>query len=315
MSITSVSFTFISAYLPVASSSAEPAKATTQASAAPTAAPVSPPSRASDADGDRDGDRRTAGPASRLAQAIMTALHAIGLDAPATPPKAPGAGSTAPPSTPGGAAPPAAAGEAPAAAAGKAPSVASAVYQFAHELYAALRPAGRGDGSGEGREHGRGEGHRQASHGEHGWKSQGYGDIAQRLDALAQRLTQATSAASPAGGSTPVSTSIVVAVKDGAPPAQPTEVAAKMPATAAPATGAANATPTNPAPNDAMHPLVEAFTKLFNAVQPQGTAPTETDMTAKLGAFLKAMAESLSSAATSGGTGALAVGGLIDVKA
>jgi hypothetical protein len=305
MSIPSVSFTSSRAYLPVSSPPADPAKATAQTSAAPTAAPAPPPDRALEADGDRDGDRRSAGPTNRLAQAMMAALHAIGLDAPAAPPEAASAGSTAPRTTPGGAAPPAQAGEAPAAAAGPAvlsapaaspaaaataETVASAVYQFAHELYAALRPAGRAESSRHGQEHEGGEVRRQESHGEHGWKSKGYGDIAQRLDALAQRLMQPAPAASAAGGSPPVSTS-------------------------PPAVVAASATPTNPVPNAAANPLVEAFTKLFNALQPQGTAPTQTDMTTKLGVFLKALAGSLSPAAASGGTQALPVGGLIDVKA
>jgi hypothetical protein len=331
MSIASLSFTFLSANLPVSSPSADPAKAVAQAPAAPTSSPAA--NRASDSDGDRDGDRRSAGPTSRLSQAIMAALHAIGLDAPAAPATASGAGSTAAPTPPGTApapattttpaTPPTTGGATPPATTTPAQNIASAVYQFAHELYAALRPAGRSEGAGQGHEHGGGEGRRHESHGDHGWKSQGYGDIAQRLDALAQRLTQAPSApangtanaAGANGGSTSVT--VTVTLNDGAPTAATSDVATKtpaIPATPSAATGAVP-TPASPASNDATKPLMDAFTKLFNALQPQGTAPTESDTTAKLSAFLKALAQSLSPAAANGGTQPMAAGSLVHITA
>lgn len=349
MSITSLSFSFSSTAMPVSARPADPAKATAQAAAA--SAPSSA-NRESDSEDDHDDDRRTPGPTSRLAQAIMAALHAIGLGAPAAPAAAASAGPANAATTPGAttaaagaaaagtpAAPAPSATPTPGASTTPAASIpaegfASAVYQFAHELYAALRPAGRSDGYSQGQVFGGGEGHRQESHGEYGWKSQGYGDIAQRLEALAQRLTQSPTSASNASGSTSGTITVTVTLNDGAPAAQPTDAAVKTPASpasvpASPATtttlataatpavsaGVGAATQTNLAPNDATHPLVEAFTTLFSALQPQGPTAAESDMAAKLRAFLKALAQSLSPAAANGGIQPLAVGGLVNVTA
>ncbi len=66
-------------------------------------------------------------------------------------------------------------------------------YAFAHELYSALRGAGSDDDSGHARG---GRPEKPGHHGHHGMSNSAYGDLAQRLEALAQSLD--TAPASPA---------------------------------------------------------------------------------------------------------------------
>ena len=66
------------------------------------------------------------------------------------------------------------------AAAKPAVSVEAAVHQFAHELFRALRQVGRGDSSDQESNRIDGDGGRRHHHGHNGWRSEGYGDMAQR---------------------------------------------------------------------------------------------------------------------------------------
>jgi|PlaIllAssembly_1097288.scaffolds.fasta_scaffold02817_3 hypothetical protein len=66
-----------------------------------------------------------------------------------------------------------------------------ALQEFTHELFQALRPSAGEDGPGR---HGRG----------FAWGRTSLGDIAQRLDALAQQIGSATSTADAAPGATPI---------------------------------------------------------------------------------------------------------------
>ena len=313
MSISSLSFTFVSnLYQPAG---AAPVAATDRR-AAPAASPVG------------QGDEpRGRGPPNRLVQAIMTALREMGLGAAAPAPAAPAvptaAGSTAATST--GAtspttnttttttaptqatssitAPVPVTGTATPAASAEA--VASAVHQFAHELFVALRPAGAGHGSNDAPGRRDGEVGHKGHHGHHGWKASGYGDIAQRLDALAQSLAPAT-------GTTPVgdraalpasSVSITITLQEDASAAPAVDGA--LPTTAS-TTGAATAPVRNP--------LLDAFSTLFNAIKPPGTPATDVDMTASLRTFLEALATALRPESASSSP-APAVGSLLNLSA
>jgi len=198
----------------------------------------------------------------------------------------------------------------------------AALHEFAHELFNALRPSGPEDG-GPGR-HGRG----------FAWGRTSVGDIAQRLEALAQSLSAHPAGATP-GPATPPSTDPAVT-----PPVDPAPVsgAGASDTTTATDTAAAAATPadpnaaadstTDPAPATQAvadtapvvvpsatgvtvdSPLLAAFRRLASAQQ--GSAADGTDVSAadQLAALLHRMAEAL----THSGADVPAVGGLVDVS-
>ena len=310
MSISSLSFTFVSnLYQPAG---AAPVAATDRR-APPAASPVG------------QGDEpRGRGPQKRLVQAMMTALQEMGLGAAAPAPTAPtaptAAGSTA--ATSAGAASPTTNTTAPTQAsspitapvpvtgtatpATSADAVASAVHQFAHELFVALRPAGAGHGYNDAPGRRDGEvGHKghHGHHGHHGWKASGYGDIAQRLDALAQSLAPAT-------GTTPVGDRAAL-------PASPVSIPLQEDASAAPAVDGAlptTASTTGAATAPVRNPLLDAFSTLLNAIKPPGTGATDVDMTSSLRTFLEAMATALRPE-SAGSSPAPAVGSLLNLTA
>ena len=313
MSITSLSFTFVNTY---AAQSARPA-AVTERKTAP--APAD--------DKTRD-EPRPAGRQSRLVQAMMSALLELGFGGPAAP-AAPAGASTGSSATAASAVKGSAASSASGAstqtgattgttetpASNPSANVESAVYQFAHELFQALRQSGRGNSSSdEGSGRVEGEGHHRHRH--HDRQGHGYGDISQRLEALAQTFgaqVPATAAGdAPASPAAPASLTVTLTVDDGSADT-PAPASASASATPAPA-----ATPIAAVVTSAKNPLLEAFSKLFNALKPQSTssttAPSDTDMAQKLRQFLHTLAQAVAPDAMSSVHSAQ-FGGLVNVTA
>ena len=337
MSITSLSLTFVNTYAPQSARPAAPAER--QAPAAPVEAQSCE-------------EHRPAGRQNRLVEAMMSALRELGFGSQSAASSA-GATPASSAAASGVQASPAEAvttDEAAAAstvsnasavqadaaateaqpAAEPAATVESAVHQFAHELFRALRQVGRGEGSDEGSGRVEGDGGHRHSHGHHGWRNQGYGDMSQRLDALSQTFAAQLPAPAASGEQAPAavssSISITLTIQDGqadspvealttAAPAAKAVTAAAEPAKAANLAVATDvAAATTSAPTPAKNPLLDAFSKLFNALKPQSAATSGTDMSDKLRMFLHTLAqaikpESMSSIQTP------QVGGLINVTA
>lgn len=341
MSVTSLSFTFVNMY------STPAAKPAAERPALPAQKEETRPVE----------ERRPGGGPNRLVQAMMTALRELGLGSPSGSPTGapPAAPANAPASTPALAsnatpsATSAVASEESAAAAssvvetvtGSATSAAeasdaarttrsaetleSAVHQFAHELFRALRQIGRGETSDDrsdrsdrsdrfdrsDRVDGH-RGHRHHHHGHHGWRRHGYGDMSERLQALAQTFAApaAVQSAGPAttGATVSTSISITLTVQGAQLPGSPMQglgTSAAIPTAAlttpSPATSTDEvaqdvevtaATPAAPA-EPAKNPLLEAFSKMFALLKPQGESGAETDIASKLRTFLQTLAETM----------------------
>lgn len=207
MSIASLSFTLVNTYAPL---SARPVAASDTKSAPPPAAQE---------DNKVSGEQRPSGGENRMVLAIMSALREIGLVSQAAPAAAsavttapatakPAATATAMPataaasstastsqaaattpatdatSTPNTATSTDAASAATSSATDSTAAVESAVHQFAHELFSAMRHIGRGT---DGDQDDHGEGHRR-NHEHHHRHGHRYGDMSQRLEALAQTV-------------------------------------------------------------------------------------------------------------------------------
>jgi hypothetical protein len=246
---------------------------------------------------------RSDGPGRRnpLVAAMMSALQSLMPSRPDTPAAATNATT------------PAATTATTASTAAPAGTLRDAAYAFAHELYSALRGSGSG---GRGDDDG-GERPPRHHHHHHHHRSEGnsgYGDLAQRLTALAQKLD---------GGAQASATTRAAA----APVTQPAATASPVPtvtATPAASTPTVNITininlggtaAANPAPKPAASPLVDAFKHLFDALNPSATA-TGSSPTERLVAFLRQMAQSLNTG--SDATDAPSVprsGGLLSVSA
>lgn len=269
MNIHSQSLNFVNRYTP----SAPPA--------AVGRAPA-PLSKASENASETEVDRK-AGRPHRLVQALGAALREIGIvptagttsapagttlptDATATPP--------APPTTGGG--------------------WDVAVQQFAHALMGALGELGTSreapGRSGEHRQDGE-HGHRGNHHGNGKWGG-GYGDLAQRLESLSQSIVQTP----------PAAVAPSVPPTAGAPSTPPTAAAPlpQVPLSPAPvidgAVGTVPAAAATPAPPvAATSTLLDAFSKLFSAAQPQAAADAPAvDRTSQLKQFLQTLAQELS---------------------
>ena len=305
MTVTSLSFTLVSTYAP---QSARPVTMVER---------KTPPVQSDDA---ACGEKRPASRENRLVQAMMSALRELGFGGTAAPasttaaaPAATAATPAATPSTAATATTPAATSAtattaAPAEASSAADSsatVESAVHQFAHELFQALRQSGSGRAASDG-DSGRvegGEGRHHHHHRHHEAQGQGYGDMAQRLEALSQTFAAPTTAAAAAmtdtkavaAEPTGTSLSVTLSVNDGS--ADAPASASATPAATATTTTAAAAAP-------AKNPLLEAFTKLFNALKPPvaslAAASSETDMAEKLRQFLHTLAQAVAPDAASG---------------
>jgi hypothetical protein len=348
MSITSLSFTFVNTY---AAPAAKPAAAAER------------PAQSEQTHKHSCGESRPASRQNRLVEAMMTALSELGLGGQAAQPAAAAATGTS------GAAVAATAADASAAvataqtsaaaavaasAAESAPStdapeqtavatteaaaqpsvtLESAVRQFAHELFSALRQVGSGESSDQGSNRDRnridGEGGRRHHHGHHGWRREGYGDMSQRLNALSQ--TFAAPAAAAAADAAPVSTSISITltVQNGVVSRSPAEAVTTNAAVAATADSAqtaataatstpSEAVPAAPAATDtaaqevARNPLLDAFSQLFGALKPQAA---QTDMADKLRSFLQTLAQAMRPESMNHGTPMPQVGSLVNVTA
>jgi len=182
-----------------------------------------------------------------------------------------------------------------------------ALHEFLHELFSALRPTG-------------GEGGAKRHHG-HGfaWGRASAGDLAQRLEALAQSLGGAAPPAS-ADAAAPTTSPAPVAVKttqatpaadgmDASAAVAPADVPTRAPilAVADPAKGA------NPPSGGAIAdtPLLTAFTHLVAAPK-GGTVDAATSPADRLAALLHQMAQALQSRP---GSEVPVAGSLIDVSA
>ena len=354
MSITtSLSFTFVNTY---ASRPAKPAAAAER------------PAQAEQTHSHSCGESRPASRQNRLVEAMMSALRELGFGNEAQPAATAASPSPAVASTAADASAAMASAEASAAAAVSASAAASdlsatssatttapvaateaaaqpavslesAVRQFAHELFSALRQVGRGESSEQGSRHRiDGDGGRRHHHGHHGWRREGYGDMAQRLDALSQ--TFAAPAAVAAAGAAPVSTSISitltiqngVAQQNGATPqngvaqapaesvttnaAVDANAATAETAAAAQASEAVQAAPAAIAPTTAQevsrNPLLDAFSQLFGALKPQAA---QTDMADKLRSFLQTLAQAMRPDSMNHTTQMPQVGALVNVTA
>lgn len=300
MTVTSLSFTLVNTYAP---QSARPATVVER---------KTPPVQSDDA---ACGEKRPASRENRLVQAMMSALRELGFGGTAAPAAATSTTAATPvtgavtPATTTATASNAAATPAPSttatpaeasSAADSSATVESAVHQFAHELFQALRQSRSDNPSSEG-DSGRGEGHHRHHH--HEAQGHGYGNMAQRLEALSQTFGAPAAAAAAATTDTkaaaaePTSTSLSVTltVNDGA---------ADAPASASATPAATAATTTASAAAPAKNPLLEAFTKLFNALKPPAVstqaASAETDMAEKLRQFLHTLAQAVAPDAANG---------------
>ena len=189
-------------------------------------------------------------------------------------------------------------------------SLKDAAMAFAHELFDALRSAGSGRDGGDsasesGRVHGRGHHH----HG-HG---RGYGDLAQRLERLAAEVAAPTEPAHPDTATVSITASLTSAsissTSNGADGSSSTSV---------------NLTTLNlsltqqPAPAEAAKesPLLSAFRKLFDALQPASAGDAaRPDAASGLSSFPRQLAQSLRSGQDAAATALPTQGSLISVAA
>ena len=302
MTVTSLTFTIVNTYAP---QNAKPAPAVER---------KTPPVQADDPD---RANERPESRQNRFADAMMSALRALGFGgtaapaaaAPAATPVTPAASTTsATPVTTTQA--PAPTAPATAGAAGSSASVESAVQQFAHALFQALRQSGTGhgktdDADGSVKGHGHQPHHRHHHH--HG-EGSGYGNLSQRLEALSQTLgTPAVAAVAPANTAAPTNPSLALAqtVADA-----PAVVASATPTVA---TGAATII-AGPVAAPAKNLLLDAFTTLFNTLKPATTGAPATDMAEKLRLFLHTLAQAVAPD-TMGSVQRAQVGGLVNVTA
>ena len=280
--------------------------------------------------------QRSEGPGRRnpLVAAMMSALQSLMPTTPSATTPAPTATATPVAASTATAATPAAASTATPATTTPATTTSTsdpaalrdAAYAFAHELYNALR----GSGSGEGRSDDGGEHHRTHHHHHRSEASSGYGDLAQRLTALAQKLDG--SSAAPAPTATPASTTTTLAATPAATttsatPATPAAATTPAAASASSGTtinitinvnlgGTAAAPATTTAAKTASSPLIDAFKHMFEALNPAGAAATTgPSPMERLSAFLRQMAQSLANGESSTQPVTPTSGSLLNVSA
>ncbi len=130
----------------------------------------------------------------------------------------------------------------------------------------------------------------------------GYGNLSQRLEALSQTVAAPATAATPAAAPAPTPS------VDATPAAAPVAAGTTPPA----------ASIAVPVATAAKTPLLDAFTKLFNALKPAATDTTAatpaTDMSEKLRQFLQSLAQALAPD-TSGSVQRAQLGGLVNLTA
>jgi len=188
-----------------------------------------------------------------------------------------------------------------------------AAMAFAHELFNALRSAGSGRDGGDsasenGRVHGRGHHHH------HG---HGYGDMAQRLERLADQVAAPATASQPAQPdaadvsiTASLTTASISTTSNGAGGSSTTSVNLT--------TLSLNLTQQPAAANAAKQesPLLSAFRKLFDALQPASTGDAaKPDAASGLSSFLRQLAQSLRSGQDAAAQALPTQGSLLSVAA
>lgn len=236
-----------------------------------------------------DGERG-AGHHHPLVRALSVALRDIGIVSARNTPAVPATGTTvATDATATPAATPAAGGE-----------WDVVVQQFAHALVGALGASREARGrSGEHRQDGEHR-HRWNHHG-NGPQGVGYGDLAQRLESLSRSMVQ-TPPASGASPAPPASSAPATPPVVDAPSTPPTTGGLLPQAPPSPAVaidGAVSPLPAAPATQAprvaATSTLLDAFSKLFSALQPLAATPAPAvDRTSQLQQFLQKLAQELS---------------------
>jgi hypothetical protein len=194
-------------------------------------------------------------------------------------------------------------------------SLKDAAMAFAHELFDALRSTGSGrDGSDSASErvHGHGHGHGRHHHG-HG---RGYGDLAQRLERLAAEVAAPAKPAQPAqtdGAALSITASLTTA-----------SISTTSDAADGSSSTSVNLTTVNlsltqqsaqaQAPKES--PLLSAFRKLFDALQPATSGDAaKPDAASGLSTFLRQLAQSLRNGQEAAETALPTQGSLISVAA
>ena len=290
MNIRSLSINFVNLYTPSAPS----------ATAARSPAAVSKEADNTKSDGDGHGAVRT----NRLTQALTAALREIGIGGAGSPynkaatPETTdtndtndttdtsdtAAASAATPSTNG--------------------DVNAAVEQFANALMDALG-AGRGARGPGGEQRQDGE---RSDHG-HGSRNTRYGDFAQRLESLSQTIVQTLPAAQ-----LPSAAASAVVPATEAPISLAPTIESEL-GVAAPASAQASPAPAPAPTRSATSTLLDAFSRLFDALKPRATADAPaTDMATRLQQFLHTMAQTLSHTGWDSAA-AHQTGAFVDVKA
>lgn len=194
-------------------------------------------------------------------------------------------------------------------------SLKDAAMAFAHELFDALRSAGAGrEGGDSASENGRVHGHGHGHHHHHG-HGRGYGDLAQRLERLAAEVSAPAKPADPAQ-----------------PDAATVSITASLStASISSSTGADGSSSTSvnlstlnlsltqqatPAATAKESPLLSAFRKLFDALQPASAGDAaKPDAASGLASFLRQLAQSLRGGQDAAATALPTQGSLISVSA
>jgi hypothetical protein len=192
-------------------------------------------------------------------------------------------------------------------------SLKDAAMAFAHELFNALRSTGSGrDGGDSASESGRVHGHGHHHHG-HG---RGYGDLAQRLERLASEVAAPAKPAEPAQ---PDSAALSITASLTTAAFSTTSDSADGSSTTSVSLTTVNLSLTQQtAPADAAKesPLLSAFRKLFDALQPAaGKDAAKPDAASGLASFLRQLAQSLRGGQDEAATALPTQGSLISVAA
>jgi hypothetical protein len=191
-------------------------------------------------------------------------------------------------------------------------SLKDAAMAFAHELFNALRSAGSGrDGGDSTSEGGRVHGHHHHHHGH------GYGDMAQRLERLADQVAapaKATQAAQPDAAAVSITASLTTASinttsnsADGSNTTSVNLTTVNLSLTQQPAAA-------DTAKQES--PLLSAFRKLFDALQPASASDAaKPDAASGLASFLRQLAQSLRNGQDAAAPAVPTQGSLISVAA
>jgi len=192
-----------------------------------------------------------------------------------------------------------------------------AAMAFAHELFNALRSAGSGRDGGDsaserGRVHGRGHHHHGHGH--------GYGDMAQRLERLADQVAAPAAAAAASQPAQPDTAAVSITASLTTASINATRNGADGSTTTSVNLTTVNLSLTQPAAvadtSKQESPLLSAFRKLFAALQPASAGDAaKPDAASGLASFLRQLAQSLRSGQDAAAPALPTQGSLISVAA